>query len=260
VFMYHDVPPHLVHYFSAHLKWLSTRFEFVRPSDLFGPSLTGERPKALLTFDDGCIDNYEIVAPLLESIGVRGLFFVCPAFSDASESESYRLLERSAGSLGERNRDSRWQRMSRAQILALDQRGHGIGNHTMTHAALAHIPQEKLHGEIVESSDLLSEWLGHACHFFAWTYYWDEITASALKLILERHALCFSPCSGLNPWPVNRMLWRTAIDVSKSLPHLKTQISGAVDYLYRPKRVFLTGMSAACTSIQPSYPGSSSAP
>jgi len=243
IFMYHDVPPHLLHHFSAHMQWLSARFEFVRPAERLSSSLGGERPKALLTFDDGCVDNYEIVAPLLEQFGARGLFLVCPAFSGASESDCYRLMERSAGYLGEKNRDSRWQRMTRAQIVDLDRRGHGIGNHTMSHAPLAHIPEEKLHEEIVESCDVLSEWLGHACDFFAWTYDWNEITEKALKLILDRHVFCLSPCGGLNSWPAPRLLWRTGIDVSQSVPFLKAQISGAADYLYRTKRTYLARMS-----------------
>lgn len=237
VFMYHDVPRDLAHNFAAHLQWISTTFEVIKPADLLDPQYVGgERPKALLTFDDGCVDNYDIVAPRLEQIGVRGLFFICPAFSDAGESESYRLMERSAGFLAEKNRDSRWHRMSPAQISDLDRRGHGIGNHTQTHAPLAHVPQDILHDEIVQSSDLLSDWLGHPCDCFAWTYYWDEITPQALGLIFNRHRLCFSPCSGLNAWPAGKLLWRTAIDVSKPLPFLKTQVSGVVDRFYRPKR------------------------
>lgn len=143
VLMYHDVPESLFSHSRAHVDWLAQHFEFVRPGDLLRATQVSQRPKLLFTFDDGCVDNYKLVAPLLESYDTRGLFFVCPAFADIDREESFRLLERSAAALGESNRDSRWQRLSRAQIVELDQRGHGIGSHTLTHVPLAHIAKLK---------------------------------------------------------------------------------------------------------------------
>jgi peptidoglycan/xylan/chitin deacetylase (PgdA/CDA1 family) len=116
------------------------------------------------------------VAPLLESYDARGLFFVCPAFADIEREESFRLMERSAGALGETNRDSRWQRLSRAQMVELDRRGHGIGSHTLSHVPLAHISEAEATLEVKQSAELLASWLGHDCHFFSWTYSWDEIS------------------------------------------------------------------------------------
>jgi peptidoglycan/xylan/chitin deacetylase (PgdA/CDA1 family) len=236
VLMYHDVPESLFGHFKSHMAWLSQRFEFVRPGDLLCETQVSQRPKLLLTFDDGCIDNYELVAPLLESYDTRGLFFVCPAFTDADREESFRLMEHSATALGETNRDSRWQRMSRAQIVELDRRGHGIGSHTLSHVPLAHVTEAAAAHEIQRSADLLVSWLGHECHFFSWTYSWDEITPHSLKVAMDRHHFCFSPCGGLNPWPQPpRLLARTGVDVSRPLPYLQTQLSGLQDLAYKSK-------------------------
>jgi hypothetical protein len=60
-----------------------------------------------------------------------------PGFSGLSREDSFELMERSSALLGEKNRDSRWRRMSQQQIVDLDKRGHGIGNHTMTHVAIS---------------------------------------------------------------------------------------------------------------------------
>jgi peptidoglycan/xylan/chitin deacetylase (PgdA/CDA1 family) len=237
VLMYHDVPSELMPIFDSHLNWLMRHFEFLTPHDLLLPGKIGERPKALLTFDDGCLDNYELVAPLLESYGLRGLFFVCPGFDGLSRDACFELMERSSVLLGEKTRDSRWQRMSRQQIVDLERRGHGIGSHTMTHTPLARLEQSTMMKEIRDSATVLESWLGKPCSFFAWTYAWSEISREALAEALRYHPYCFSPCSGVNRWPAAQgLFWRTGIDVSKPVSHLKTQVSGLVDYVYRGPR------------------------
>jgi len=181
----------------------------------------------------------------LEAHRARGLFFVCPGFSGISREASFALMERSSVLFGEKTRDSRWQRMSREQIVDLDKRGHGIGNHTMTHVPLAKVDHGTMVGEISQSAATLKGWLGHDSPFFAWTYAWNEISDDALKVGQARHQYCFSPCSGLNRWPVSqRLLWRTGVDVSKPVSNLKAQISGVVDWMYRGERGRLKSMWA----------------
>jgi peptidoglycan/xylan/chitin deacetylase (PgdA/CDA1 family) len=236
--MYHDVPRPLFPFFESHIKWLVPRFEFLKPSDLLGETRVGRQPKALLTFDDGCVDNYELVAPLLESHGLRGLFFVCPGFAGLSREASFELMERSSLLLGEKTRDSRWHRMSSQQIVDLDRRGHGIGNHTMTHIPLTKIDEREAVREVEYSATTLASWLGHPSPFFAWTYSWNEITPASLAVALKNHSFCFSPCCGVNDWPLCQSLhWRTGVDVSKPISHLQTQISGLLDYMYRRQRL-----------------------
>jgi peptidoglycan/xylan/chitin deacetylase (PgdA/CDA1 family) len=249
--MYHDVPQEVLPTFESHLKWLAQQFEIISPNDLVTGSSRGQRPKALLTFDDGCEDNYELVAPLLDSLGLKGLFFVCPGFSGLSREASFELMKRSSALLGEKSRDSRWHRMSQQQVVDLDKRGHGVGNHTMTHIPLARLEPEEVVREISNGAATLQSWLGHPSPFFAWTYYWNEISPASLKIAQAHHQYCFSPCSGLNRWPISRpLLWRTGVDVSKPLSSFKSQISGIVDYMYsaqRQKLVSVWNMSASST-------------
>ncbi len=247
--MYHDVPYQVLHTFESHLRWLAERFEIISPHDFLTGTSRSNLPKILLTFDDGCQDNYDLVAPLLESQGLRGLFFVCPGFSGLSREASFQLMARSSVLLGEKSRDSRWQRMSQQQIVDLNKRGHAIGNHTMTHVPLAKIDHQEVVREISNSAALIECWLGNSCPFFAWTYYWDQISPASLSVAQAHHQYCFSPCSGLNGWPTSqRLLWRTGVDISKPLSHFKSQISGAVDCMYRSQREKLSWMQKQATS------------
>ena len=243
ILMYHDVPQDLIPRFDSHLKWLMRHFDIVSPADLLLAGDVDKRPKALLTFDDGCVDNYELIAPRLESCGLRGLFFVSPGFAGLSREASFALMERASVLLSESTRDTRWQRMSREQIVDLDRRGHGIGSHTLTHVPLTKVDQTEMTREIRGSSEMLASWLGHECAFFSWTYSWREITAEGLAIASQCHRYCFSPCSGLNRWPVSeRLFWRTGVDVSRPVSHLQTQLSGVVDWFYRDQRRALARM------------------
>jgi peptidoglycan/xylan/chitin deacetylase (PgdA/CDA1 family) len=68
--------------FTAQLDWLQARFDVIDGPAFDRAVLGGEgfqRPSALLTFDDGFIDHYEHVFPILESRKLGGIFFVSGA-------------------------------------------------------------------------------------------------------------------------------------------------------------------------------------
>lgn len=64
----------------AQLEVLGRSFDFVSGDDLLG-ALTDDQilpdRACLITFDDGLREQYEVAAPILEALGVRGVFFVC---------------------------------------------------------------------------------------------------------------------------------------------------------------------------------------
>jgi peptidoglycan/xylan/chitin deacetylase (PgdA/CDA1 family) len=68
--------------FAAQVDWLRERYEIVDGPTFERAVLTGSalsRPAALLTFDDGLIDHYEHVFPVLAARGLGGIFFVSGA-------------------------------------------------------------------------------------------------------------------------------------------------------------------------------------
>jgi peptidoglycan/xylan/chitin deacetylase (PgdA/CDA1 family) len=69
--------------FDQQMRWLSARFEVLTLRDAVARLRDGTRsPKPIVsvTFDDGYFDNAEIAAPILESHGIRGTFFVTSDF------------------------------------------------------------------------------------------------------------------------------------------------------------------------------------
>lgn len=71
--------------FEAQLDWLENHFEIVN-YDQFVCNLrdgnNNSQPCALLTFDDGFIDHYQTVYPLLKRVGKSGVFFISKSTMD----------------------------------------------------------------------------------------------------------------------------------------------------------------------------------
>lgn len=104
----------------------------------------GDDNKFVLTFDDGGVSFHETIAPILESYGLRGIFFIATS---------------RIGTKGF---------LSKAQIADLDKRGHVIGSHAHSHSPLTSIPKEEVIQEWTKSKKILEEIVGH------------EITAASL--------------------------------------------------------------------------------
>lgn len=65
--------------FAAQLDWLQARFDWIGVQ-AFDEAVRGRRalarPVALLTFDDGFVDHYDTVFPVLRDRGIGGIFFI----------------------------------------------------------------------------------------------------------------------------------------------------------------------------------------
>lgn len=120
--------------FAAHLAQLAR----ARPAVL---STDGEvvpaRDAILLTFDDGGVDALHVAAPLLESHGMRGIFFM------------------TTGMIGKPGF------LDRQQLRELAERGHAIGSHSVTHPPrFSALSREAMLREWHESRGALEEILG----------------------------------------------------------------------------------------------------
>jgi len=100
-------------------------------------SIEGQRyptPPVLLTFDDGGVSAFEYIAPMLESRGWRGCFFIT---TDRIDTDAF---------------------LTRQQIRELRERGHDIGSHSCSHPRkISECSREQLLDEWKKSLKVLSE-------------------------------------------------------------------------------------------------------
>lgn len=243
----HETPASLEAQFREQIEFASQHFTitsldaFARLWEQPAESRPNAKPLLLFTFDDGKESNYTVAAPLLESFGGRGVFFVAPAFAECAATERalsfYRTRINPNSKSGDETRED-WKPMSPAQVADLAARGHAIGNHTLTHARLVGLSPEKLEAEIGNSARQLASWTKKPVDAFAWTFGWDAIDANAWDVIRRHHRFCFSPCAGAIDRRRDRpdLLWRREIEVRYSPSQYRFSYSGLVDLWWRDRR------------------------
>jgi peptidoglycan/xylan/chitin deacetylase (PgdA/CDA1 family) len=204
------------------------------------PSLKMEKPPLLFTFDDGRESNYAIAAPVLESYGTRGVFFVVPEFvqCDPRAARDFYYSRIDIRKDAPQLPDEEIRSMSPQQVAELSRRGHAVGNHTYSHVNLAKLPEDQLHHQIVESARQIAVWADHDVDAFAWTFSWDSITPAAWKLIQQQHRFCFAPCPGFVDCRADseNLIWRTEVEVSYSAAEFRFMYSGLSDPMWRNRR------------------------
>jgi peptidoglycan/xylan/chitin deacetylase (PgdA/CDA1 family) len=236
------------------LEWVARRFALITP-ELFAsaletktPTWPGSKPAVLFTFDDGRESNYRIAAPILESLGARGIFFVVPHFiglggTAAKEFYYSKIDVRNITTTGAHS-DEIWEAMTPAQLADLALRGHWIGNHTLSHANLVNLSAFDLEREIRTSSEQIALWTGKPVEAFAWPYSWDSIDPGAWAVIKQTHRFCFSPCPGtVHPAADStQLIWRKEIESYYSPAEYRFMYSGLVDPIWAGKRKKLKQM------------------
>jgi len=242
----HETPASFAAQFRKQLEWVSQHFTitglegFARLWEERSESYTNPKCPVLFTFDDGRESNYTVAAPLLESFGGRGVFFVVPAFAECAAAEALAFY-RSRINPNSRPGDERWEDwkpMSPGQIGELAARGHAIGNHTLTHQRLTGLSPEALEHEIGDSARKLTSWTGRPVDAFAWTFGWNAVDANAWEVIRRHHRFCFAPCAGTidSRYDTPDLLWRREIEVKYSAAEYRFLYSGLVDPWWSTRR------------------------
>jgi len=257
----HETPERDEPLFRRQLEWAAHHFRLVDLptfARLWRESRANPRawskPPLLFTFDDGRLNNYTVAAPVLESFGARGVFFVVPQFVQCNPHEAREFyysridLRQLPRSLPDEDTCS----MKPQQISDLARRGHSIGNHTYSHVNLATLPEGQLQHEIVDSAARIASWTGQPVDAFAWTFSWDSISAMAWKLIQKHHRFCFTPCPGSVDCRADshHLIWRTEVEVIYPAADFRFMYAGLADPLWRGRREYLRATLADASAPQ----------
>lgn len=248
----HETPERDAPRFRQQLEWAARHFTLVdlptfarlwEECRTNPRALSQRKPPLLFTFDDGRLNNYTVGAPILESFGARGVFFVVPKFAQcgSQEAREFYYSHIDTRQLAPNLPDEETRSMTPEQMADLVQRGHSVGNHTYSHVNLATLPERQLHHEIVDSATQIATWTGRPVDAFAWTFSWDSITPAAWKLIQQHHRFCFAPCPGSVDYRADTpsLIWRTEIEVAYSRHDFRFMYGGLADPLWRRQRQLL---------------------
>jgi peptidoglycan/xylan/chitin deacetylase (PgdA/CDA1 family) len=237
------------------LEWVAKRFTIISPETFFAlwdrtripPNWP--KPAVLFTFDDGRESNYTVAAPMLESMGTRGLFFVVPDFVGlkAEDARNFYYSRIDPRGLTPSESPEQWTPMDPGQLADLTRRRHSIGNHTSSHVSLAGLSPSDRERQIVASAAQISSWTGQSVEAFAWPYSWNAIDREAWELIRRTHRFCFSPCPGTanSSQDSPHLIWRTEIEAYYSTPQYRFMYSGFAHPAWAGRRRRLQAMLRA---------------
>jgi peptidoglycan/xylan/chitin deacetylase (PgdA/CDA1 family) len=132
-------------------------YDFRTAEDLLAAPGTLPPPSgtACVTFDDGLASDLRIAAPLLEELGIRGSFYLCPGLWGSQHAS----INGDAGRL-----------MTRDEAAELSARGMELGSHAMTHSDLRKLDDTTLEAELAESKAAIEDLTGRPCRVIAYPF------------------------------------------------------------------------------------------
>jgi peptidoglycan/xylan/chitin deacetylase (PgdA/CDA1 family) len=148
-------------------------------------------PTAFLTFDDGFLDNYTAVLPLLREHGARAFVFVLPPLLDAGGAFAWPEVAADRERFPATMRSLNWE-----QLGEMAEGGFEVGSHTLTHPHLQHLEGEELRQELADSRARITERLGR-CDTLAYPFgEWSPAVAEAAAECGYRFAFTLPTATG----------------------------------------------------------------
>lgn len=151
---YHRVAAGMERSFAGQLRFLQQNGEFVdadRAADLVARGAADDKPRFLLSLDDGYADNHDVALPVLAECGVPAILFLVSDWLDAPPGQ----VDRATGY------------MTRDDVRAWLRAGMSIGSHSATHRRFSRLQPDEVKDELARSRDDLSGLAGRAVLDFA---------------------------------------------------------------------------------------------
>ena len=143
-----DVHPELVvrpRQFSRQINYLRKQgFNFYTVSEIVAGGINF--PAIAMTFDDGFLDNYSLVFPVLKQLNIKATVYIAPEIDGISK-------------------------LSKAQIVEMQSSGLlEFGAHTLSHANLLNLDSDSAGEEIIASKNWLEDVTKVPCETFAYPF------------------------------------------------------------------------------------------
>jgi len=213
------------------IDFILSNFRALAPKqleDYFSGKLTAG-PYVLFTFDDG-LKNNALAAELLEKRGARAVFFIVPDFVDAADGvDYYRKNIRQVIDPSVDHEQEDFSPLSVSQLKALQEKGHCVESHTMSHLLRSTSTTSEIDREVSESK----RWIQHnlmseATMFCSPIQTNFSVNAIAKRRIEEVYPFHFTTFPGLNGELQNpRVIFRRNIEVHWSLGQVKYALGKA---------------------------------
>lgn len=162
--------------FDRTMRLLKARgWDTITSADLVAARAAGRplpRRTFVVVFDDGNRDGYDQAYPVLERYGFKGVFAVV------------------VGRVGVRRSAMTW-----AELGELQDAGHEIANHSMSHANVATLGARSLAHEVGRSAERLREHLGAWPRTFVYPFgRWDHAASDAVRA--SHHRIAYTTAAG----------------------------------------------------------------
>jgi len=153
---------------------IDERLAGLRPHDTGGAAV-------YLSFDDGYADFYRLFREYLEPNSIPAAVFMTVGYIGKPASWDYKLAPALHLSI------EQLQNLSRSELLT-------IGSHSLSHADLTRIGQDRIEKEVAESKKILEDIIGRQVKYFSYPFgRFSERVIEAVKRAGYRAAFCGVP-------------------------------------------------------------------
>lgn len=154
--------------FQEQIKFLSESYPIISLTEGMRQGYkTKSEIRIILSFDDGYIDNYDIVFPILRKRGLPAAFFVATDYIGNGPFPDWKeICKRERPNYDfTKDRCVSWHELSE-----MAKNGMEIGSHGITHRSLASLSSEEAFYEIRKSKEILEAKLEKPCLHFAFPF------------------------------------------------------------------------------------------
>jgi len=246
--LFHEIKESQLRDFESLIRFVREKYGFIAPEE-YGRCSQMNGIRYIVSFDDGFTSQIEVTREVLNPVGIKAIFFVCPGFIGLQGKRAADFITGPMARSDVSQMTSELQPLSWEDLTSLSSTGHVIGSHGMNHARLSDLRNESnLTEEIVSSGDELEMRLGRQIDWFAYSF-GDiaSVDSRSLRIIERRYKYCCSGLRGINTEATHRLcLARENIDFDEHVDDLKRIANGGLDHFYYFKRKKLLKMAESC--------------